>query len=243
LKCGLYSPTEMAINPRVAIAQIANSLQKNHRVVIHWSTPIVRIEDGTLYDASGQTTLAGTILVCSGSDFETLFPKEMQSLGLRKCKLQMLRTVAQPDHGKIGTHLAGGLTLTHYSAFESCPTLGVLKQRIQREMPEFVKYGIHVMASQQDTGEITIGDSHEYDSDISPFDKPDINELILSYLDRFLTLPDRRIAGTWSGVYAKHPKRLFVVEEFRPNVFAAVAPGGAGMTLSFGLAEQFWATR
>jgi glycine/D-amino acid oxidase-like deaminating enzyme len=107
-------------------------------------------------------------------------------------------------------------------------------------MPEYIRYGIHVMASQNDRGEVVIGDSHEYDGDIAPFDKVEIDDLVLRYLREMVDLPDPAIAVRWHGVYAKHPTRSFVTVEPQPGCTIAVAPGGAGMTLSFGLADDWW---
>ncbi|MBP3958022.1 hypothetical protein J8F10_22430 [Gemmata sp. G18] len=60
------------------------------------------------------------VFVCSGADFETLFPDVFAASGIRRCKLQMMKTRPQPNGWRIGTHLAGGLTLCHYRAFEMC---------------------------------------------------------------------------------------------------------------------------
>jgi glycine/D-amino acid oxidase-like deaminating enzyme len=84
----------------------------------------------------------------------------------------------------------------------------------------------------------TIGDSHEYDRDIEPFDKPWIDELILGALHEFLDVADVRIEERWHGYYVKHPTAPFVVLHPATNVVAVTGLGGAGMTLSFGVAEQ-----
>ena len=105
-------------------------------------------------------------------------------------------------------------------------------------MPDYGRLGIHVLVAQNGLGEVVIGDSHEYGDAIEPFDKPHLDELILAYLRTFLTIPDLTIAARWHGVYVKHPTESFVVARPAPDVLAVTGVGGAGMTLSFGLAEQ-----
>jgi FAD dependent oxidoreductase TIGR03364 len=236
----LHSPTELAVNPPEAIARLPHYLTEAFGVIYRPGTTVTAIDMPSVRLANGDSWRVEQAFVCSGTDFETLFPTLFASSGIRQCKLQMMKTAPQPDAWRLGTHLAGGLTLCHYKAFELCPSLPALRQRIAETMPEYVKYGIHVMASQNDLGEVVIGDSHEYNADISLFDKPSIDELVLDYLREILRLPDWRIAARWHGVYAKHPEKLFVTSEPQPGCVLAVAPGGAGMTMSFGLAEQWW---
>jgi D-hydroxyproline dehydrogenase subunit beta len=134
--------------------------------------------------------------------------------------------------------LAGGLTLRHYKNFQDCPTLAAVKARVARENPVFDQYGVHVMASQNGRGEVVIGDSHEYDAAIEPFDKPEVDRMILDYLATFLDVPDLQIAARWHGIYAKHPRDAYFVARPAAGVTAVTGVGGAGMTMSFGLAEK-----
>ena len=94
------------------------------------------------------------------------------------------------------------------------------------------------MASQHGNGEVTIGDSHEFGDRISPFDKAEIDERILQYLATFLDVPDLKIASRWHGIYVKHPTEPYVMVKPAESVTAVTGLGGAGMTLSFGLAEH-----
>jgi FAD dependent oxidoreductase TIGR03364 len=158
--------------------------------------------------------------------------------GLFRCKLQMMRSHPVADGWRVGPMLAAGLTLAHYRAFQDCPSLPALKKRFADEMPDYVRYGIHVMVSQNGLGELTLGDSHEYGAEIAPFDKQEIDELILRYLDRFFNAPELRIASRWNGVYVKHPTEPYFIARPVAGVTIVTGVGGAGMTLSFGLAEK-----
>ena len=106
-------------------------------------------------------------------------------------------------------------------------------------MSEYLDWGIHVMVSQNGNGELTIGDSHEYGDTHEPFDKAFINEMILDYLKRFAQFKEWRIIETWNGIYPKLTNgdtELFFSPE--AGVFVLNGLGGAGMTLSFELAEE-----
>lgn len=237
LEGAMWSATEVNVDPRQAISSIHGYLAKAMGVHIEYNTVISRIDAPTVY-AGAHCWKADQIFVCTGADFETLYPESFQQSGLTKCKLQMLRTVPQPNQWELGPNLAAGLTLQHYASFAICESLEPLKKRIAKEMSEYNKWGIHVMLSQTHLGELTIGDSHEYGLDLSPFDQSFINELILKYLKRFVKIPEFAIKECWNGIYAKHPQQSEYVCNVSPGVTIVNGLGGAGMTMSFGLAEK-----
>jgi FAD dependent oxidoreductase TIGR03364 len=240
LKGALHSPAELAVNPPEAIARIPQFLAEEYDVTIRPATAVVGVEMPRVVTGGGETWLADRVFVCSGTDFATLFPAVYAAAGVRRCKLQMMKTRPQPGDWRLGPHVAGGLTLCHYSSFALCRTLPALRLRFAATMPEYLRHGIHVMAAQNDAGEVVIGDSHEYDEAITPFDKPEIDELIVTYLRTLLRLPNWSIAARWNGEYAKHPDRPIVYAEPQPGCVVATAPGGAGMTLAFGFARDWW---
>jgi len=236
----MWSPTELRVNPRTASAKIAKWLSENQGVDLQFQTPVVSIEDKTVRSADGRQWTADRIVICSGSDLQTLYPDVLQHSGLKLCKLQMLKSVAQPNTIPNSPHIASGLTLRHYNSFLACPSLQSLKDRIATESPELDKYGIHVMASQFPNGEIILGDSHEYGNEITPYDSLEIDDLILRELRKIICLDDWTIAERWHGIYAKHPELSIFHVEPTPGLHVMVGPGGAGMTMSFGLADHAW---
>jgi FAD dependent oxidoreductase TIGR03364 len=240
---GLFSPSELCVNPREAIRKLTGWLASDYNVELEFGKTITGIDDDQVTAADGRCWRFDRALVCCGVDFRTLFPELFRDAGLRVCKLQMLRTIAQPNEWRLGPHLAGGLTLRHYPTFEGCPTLPQLVNRIANQTPELDRLGIHVMAAQNDAGEVILGDSHEYDTEIEPFNKSEIDDLILRELRKIIRLSDWTIAERWYGVYSKNPAEICFEAEPIPNVHIFNGLGGAGMTMSFGLAERFWLDR
>jgi D-hydroxyproline dehydrogenase subunit beta len=237
LKRGLWSATETCVDPREVVAGLPGWLEREHGVQFEFGATVIDYARPNV-SAAGKTWRADRLWICAGDDFETLFPEAFRSSGLSRCKLQMMRTAPVDGDWRLGPMLAAGLTLRHYKSFERCPSLPDLRRRIATERPEFDRLGIHVMASQNARGEVTLGDSHEYGADIEPFDKAEIDDLVLEYLATFLDAPPLRIASRWHGTYCKHPTSHVALARPAPGVVAINGVGGAGMTFSFGLAEQ-----
>jgi FAD dependent oxidoreductase TIGR03364 len=206
-------------------------------VAFRFDDPVLDVGTGSI-NAAGGRIKAERVWVCSGDEMRVLFPGLLRASGLVRCKLQMMRSQAMGDATRIGPMLAAGLTLRHYAAFRDCPGLGRLKERIAREAPWLDRHGIHVMVSQNGRGEWVIGDSHEYGGEIGPFDSAQVEGWILDYLATFLDVRQVRISSRWHGTYAKHPDQPYVILAPCPGVLIVTGVGGAGMTLSFGLAEK-----
>lgn len=238
----LWSPTEACVDPRQAIARMPAWLRERFGVDLQYGTAVAAVELPRVRTADGRVWEVGQTVVCGGADLQSLFPETFAGSGIRLCKLQMMRTAPQPDGWRLGAMVAGGLTLCHYPTFRVCPSLERLRSRFDASMPEFVRQGIHVMASQNALGEVVIGDSHEYDDAIEPFDKPAIDELIVGHLRTLIRLPSWTLAARWHGIYAKHPTKPLFTAEPQPGARVVTALGGAGMTMSFGTAAELWNT-
>jgi D-hydroxyproline dehydrogenase subunit beta len=233
----LWSPTEITVDPRVTLATLPQFLIEQCGVTFRFRCAVRRIELPVV-EAGSELWNVDRAIVCGGDDFESLFPETYASSGLTRVKLQMLRTVPQPDGWRLGPALAAGLTLRFYRSFSVCQTLPALQARIASETPEYDRWEIHGLVSQTAQGELTLGDSHEYDQSVDIFNKEEIDCLILRYISSFLSAPDLVIAQRWYGVYAKHADHPYLTLMPKPGVRIVTSPGGAGMTLSFGIAGE-----
>lgn len=239
---GLWSPTEATVDPREAIRKLPLWLATRFGVHLAFATWAHGVMPGCVQTTRGEFK-ADRILVCSGPDFETLYPEFFRTAEIIRCKLQMLRTKAQPPSWSLGPALCAGLTLTHYESFRDCPSLGQLRRRFEVELPFCVDHGIHVLASETPAHELTLGDSHAYDNTVDPFDREDVNQAILAYLRSFVRVPQLEIAERWHGVYAKMTNGASeLVLTPAPSVTVVNGLGGSGMSMSFGLAEEVFAS-
>ena len=233
----LWSSTEVVVDPRQIMQKFPDFLAERFGVQFFWNTPVQRVDSYRLKTAESKYE-SNFIAIASGDDFQTLFPESFRQSGVLRCKLQMMRTVPQPDGWQLGPSLAFGLTFLHYPSFEICASRVALQERVKRESIDITRYGIHVLVSQTSSGELTIGDSHEYGLAVDIFDKPEIDRIILEYASRRLEAPALEIAQRWHGIYAKHPERPWLVFVPTEAVRILVVTSGIGMTMSFGLAEQ-----
>ncbi len=231
----LWSPHELQVNPRQVMLRVAEWLRETWHVQFESGTHVTACGGGSVR-AGRQTWHADRTWIATGADLRTLYPDAFAALRLRRCKLQMMRTA--PVGWSLGPILAGGLTLAHYDCFADCPSLAGVKARLAEQWPAQRAAGVHVLVAQHDRGELVLGDSHQYDAAITPFDRPAIDELVLDYLRTFVDLGQAQIEERWHGIYVKHPTEPYCVLALDDGVTAVAALGGHGMTLSFGLAEQ-----
>lgn len=235
LRGALWSATECTVNPRQAIRKIPEYLAEKFGLITRWGHVVKGIALPVIETASEQWQVQ-KVFVCSGADFETLYPDHFKRQDLTKCKLQMMKAVPRQPV-VLGPALCAGLTLRHYAAFAGCPSLKLLDARYDKESSFWKENGIHVLLSQNDQGELIIGDSHHYARTHDPFLSEAVDQRILAYLNSFVKL-DFQVTERWHGVYPKMAGHLSFVQEVEEDVVIVNALGGAGMTLSFGLAEE-----
>ena len=231
---GLFSPTEIALESRRAIPALAAWLAAEHGVQFEWACQVNAISVPVVHTSRGDWH-AAKVLVASGHDYQTLFPEAFAPLGVSRCKLQMLRTA--PPARAIGPALLTGLSCLHYPAFADCTSRAALAKQVETHTPLIARHGIHLIVQQVgESGELIIGDSHDYADTVAPFDTADIDaallELAEGLLGQSLTVRER-----WQGVYAVGPKPYEVLRP-APDVVAVAVTSGIGMSISFALAER-----
>lgn len=240
LKGALWSPTELCLDSPNAISTIPLWLEQTYGVKFFFDSSITKVQHPNLFFSNGEVKAFDQIFICTGHDFQTLFPSVFQASGIKKCKLQMIKIGPQPINWSLGPHLAGGLTIRHYKNFQACKSQVKVKDRYAQYSPDFDKYGIHVMASQNQSGDLITGDSHDYDQPNDPFANEQIDSLILHELNKMIILPSNQVKNRWLGIYAKHQDLIQFISSPENGVTIVNSTSGLGMTLSFGLAEAFW---
>ncbi|SHN20716.1 TIGR03364 family FAD-dependent oxidoreductase [Rhizobacter sp. OV335] len=230
----LSSPQEIAFEAREAIPALALWLSERHGVEFHYRTQVHAITLPRIETSRGRFD-ADRAIVCSGSDFLTLYPDAFAPLVLQRCALQMLR-LANPGP-RYGSALLTGLSCLHYPSFTGIPGIDALRSRVQRDTPELIEHGIHLIVQQLgEAGELVVGDSHHYSGTVEPFHDERIDELLLALAGDLLGRP-LRVLQRWQGVYASGP-RPFEVLNPAPRVQAVAITAGVGMSIAPALAER-----
>lgn len=236
LKQALYYPSDACVQPVNACRQIEKYLSQHDMVDIQYFTKVLMVDGNRLITAR-EVYRADRIFVASGHFFKEWYPQLFETSKSRICKLHMMRTTEQPDGWALGPNLCGGLTLLHYPSFAEAPDIQNLHKEALDKWPDQMKHGIHVLIAQHHDGKITLGDSHHYESDVSPFDEEAVFNAIMEYTGHISQIPNLKLESRWQGVYAKSGDSLPIVERIDDYTTFVGALGGAGMTLSMGLAD------
>lgn len=233
---GLVSELDVRVDMRTAPAALAAWLEDEHDVDVRFRTPVQSVDGTTLHTPRG-TIEADAVVVAPGHDLDALYPETFAAHGVSRVGLQMLLTEAPRD---ITLHpaLVTGLSLLRYGAFEACPTLPAVRARLERERPELIAAGIHLIVTQLPTGELIVGDTHHYDRTPSPFRDERLDDLLLDEASQLLGSTRPRVLERWLGVYAHAPGRDFLVAAPAPHVRIVAVTSGIGMTTALGLAPR-----
>jgi len=244
---GLYFPQEVSVNPRQMIHRLHRFLEEQCRVEFFYQRLAVRLEENidgtsTVLTSNGTSFSAEKVVVCSGSEFQTLFPELFKQSALEVVKLQMLRLAPLMDVSMPGNILTG-LSIRRYESFAECPSY----QTIVRHQPEesfWKKWGVHILFKQEADGSIILGDSHEYApaarADDLDFDlREDINRYFLEEARKIFDLPSWEIEAAWYGLYSQTDEEGGIFQrQIGERIHIVTGIGGKGMTGSAAFAEK-----
>lgn len=234
----LWSKTEMTTTSPIAIKGVADYLSLKYSIQFYFNSPISEASEGKVV-TNGKTYYAHKVFICSGQEIETLYSDVIRNQPVTKSKLQMMSALDKSSTNQLGASLCAGLTLLHYSSFSDLKILDEVRSFYHNYDKRYLENGIHILVSQHSNGEFIIGDSHEYGDTIYPFDSEEVNHLILKYLYTWSHFKDLNIIRRWNGTYLKMTNgstELILDIDYKTTIVNGL--GGAGMTLSFGLAEE-----
>lgn len=243
---GLFYPEEISVNPRMMIHRLHRYLREQVGFSSHFHTCVRELceVDGGIeaHTTDGRSFHAEQAIVCSGSEFQLLFPAVFANSDLTAVRLQMLRL--KPQTGvQIPGNVLTGLSIRRYESFSQCPSWSDIKSR-EPEDSFAKKRGIHILFKQESDGGIILGDSHEYatvaEADELQFDLwRDVNDYFVNEGRRIFDLPSWDIEATWDGTYCQtsHPSGIFTKTIGR-SIHIVTGIGGKGMTSSAGFTKH-----
>jgi FAD dependent oxidoreductase TIGR03364 len=232
----LWSPHDLRVESRTAIPRLAAWLES--RGVRVRRQVQVRAVDGGRLDTTAGPIEAGAVIVCPGDDFLSLFPDRIFVYGLTRCKLHMLRV----EPGRSGWRLPGAvmadLSLVRYLGYAALPEAAALRRVVEREQPEALEHGVHLIVVQGADGSLVVGDSHHYAPTPDPFAPEAVDRIIMDELHRTLDLPAGRVVERWTGTYASAADRPMLVDSPSPDVRIVIVTSGTGASTGFALAQE-----
>lgn len=242
---GLFFPEEINLDPAIAAQRIIDYCVEKLGLVFIPNEAIHSLEtiNGSVQvkSTSGKIFPTEKVFICSGTEFQLLFPDLFAQSDIKLVKLQMLETVAQPKQRIPGSILTGW-TIRRYESFGECPSYAAIKAK-EDPASYHRKWGVHILFKQSPDGSIIIGDSHEYASvqerDRLHFDMDNtLNCFILSQAQRIFDIEDWQIKRYWNGFYCQCETKAIFNQTVDNNIHIITGIGGKGMTGSFGYAKE-----
>ncbi|MHA6645413.1 TIGR03364 family FAD-dependent oxidoreductase [Mesorhizobium sp. A623] len=236
LACALYSPHEIRVESRTAVALLARFLAEWHDVTFLWGESVVAVEPPRVI-TTRNIIEAEAAVVCPGDDFTGLYSERLSAYGLTRCKLQMLRVMPEKPV-KLMTTVLSDLSVGRSAGYAHLPEMAALSARLDKDMPLHRENGIHLVIAQSADGSLVVGDSHHYAPTPDPFASSAVDELMLSELDRVLDLPGRMVQERWTGTYASASGNWRLTDTPSDAVRLVVVTSGCGASTCFGIAEE-----
>ncbi len=239
-KGSLYFPQDLQLDPGPFFRAFINWFACASDCDYLPKTTVVSIEELTSHcqikTADGSQFDARQVVVCSGADLQTLFPKIYAKSNLHYCKLQMLK-LANPENRTLGTAISSPIALTRYPAFLNAQySQGVSLARPDQKLRD---RGIQIWFTQNQNNEFILGDSHEYsDEPPTEFLSAEIESLIINYARNMFVNLDFQVTDRWCGIYTEEKSAGLFQHSPSERIHLITGIGGKGMTAGPGLAQE-----
>jgi len=228
----LHCRLDATVEPELVLGALRDAMAASGRYRFEPGRRIVTLARGAVRDDRGRCEAGDVVVVCPGAEHEGLAAEALAGAPLRRCRLQMMDTEADPIAWT--TSLADIDSLRYYPAFA-----GLALDRLPAQPAVAAEHRMQLLAVQRLDGRITIGDTHAYDEPFAvgvvegPYDH--LRQRAETILGR--PLPPSRCR--WSGVYSQPTDGSVCVRVSpEPGVWVVTGPGGRGMTLSPAIAEE-----
>lgn len=238
-KGALFFPQELSADPTLMVHRVLAWLGGMPNFDYYPNTMICSLEDVGPFcltmDNRGNQYRGEQTVVCSGAEFECLFPEIFRKSDLELVKLQMLKLKPQKDIVMRGNILTG-LSIRRYESFSECPSWEKVKAAEPTES-FWKQWGIHILFKQEEDGSIILGDSHEYAS-VKKGEVPDyyLREEVSRYFieagQQIFELEHWDVDRQWVGHYSQSKSSDVFRHTIAGKIHIVTGIGGKGMTAS-----------
>lgn len=247
---GLFFPEEATVDSIYLIHQFQKYLIDKYQLQYISNTTIISTQSmsddlAIVTTANDDVYECSKVIICSGSDFKTLYPKLFNESDLEVTKLQILQTKPQNDYVLKGNILTG-LSIRRYESFYECPSFKSIKAKEPIDSLE-KKWGIHIIFKQGIDGSIYFGDSHLYadakDADSLGYQLDmDIDNFMIQEAKKIIDFPNWDLQHRWTGIYSQCKTTDIFQKTIDNNIHIVTGIGGKGMTGSGGFSKENIAT-
>ena len=231
----LWSPHERRVESRFAIPKLAAWLA-SQGVEFRRKTLVKAVEPGRILTTGGVVE-ARFVAVCPGDEMLTLYPERIAALNISRCRLHMMKVMPKAPF-KLPGSVMSDQSLVRYLGYSELPEAGPIIARLKREQPRTLAEGIHLIVVQGADGGLIVGDSHHYEWSPSPFQRAEVDALILEEMHAVLNLPGAVVTERWSGTYATAPDRLMTRDVIDEQTRLVIVTSGTGASTSFAIGEE-----
>lgn len=225
---------DLRVPAAAALPALARHLEECHGVVFRWRCPVLDVDGGVVHTVDGDLS-AAHVFVCPGDALDGPFAPALLARDTVRCTLQMLRLEAPAD--PLPGVVMSELGMVRYPGYTALPRAAALRARLEREAPDLLADGIHLIVAQDPDGTLIVGDSHRYETSPSPFHDAATEARILRAFADVLG-PPGRVLQRWTGTYAYAPGDPVIVTPLGDRATLTVVARGKGMSVGFALGEE-----